>query len=51
MVPVAQSKRLVLASTRIEGALYVCTPEGKWITLEEIVAQYPLENLKSEKVN
>lgn len=47
----AQSKRLVLASTKIEGVLHVCTPEGEWIPFEEMVSQYPLESLKLKKVD
>ena len=43
--PVARSKRLVLASTKIEGVLYVCTQEGEWIMFEEMIAKYPLETL------
>lgn len=49
--PVAKSKRLVLASTKIEGVLHVCTPEGEWILFEEMVAQYPLESLKLKRVD
>ncbi|WP_051470331.1 DUF6262 family protein [Fischerella sp. PCC 9605] len=44
--PVAQSKRLVVASTKIEGVLHVCSPEGEWIPFEEMVAKYPLEGLQ-----
>ncbi|MBD2778219.1 DUF6262 family protein [Iningainema tapete] len=43
--PIAQSKRLVLASTKIEGVLHVCTSEGEWIPFEEMIAKYPLKGL------
>lgn len=49
--PIAQSKRLVLASTKIEGVLHVCTPEGEWIPFEEMIVQYPLESLKLKRVD
>lgn len=47
----ARSKRLVIASTKIEGVQHVCTPDGEWIPFEEMVAQYPLESLKLKKVD
>ncbi|KOP24216.1 hypothetical protein AMR41_22900 [Hapalosiphon sp. MRB220] len=43
---VARSKRLVIASTKIEGVQYVCTPEGEWISFEEMIAKYPLPRLR-----
>lgn len=49
--PIAQSKRLVLASTKIEGVLHVYTPEGEWIPFEEMIVQYPLESLKLKRVD
>ncbi|MEH2312625.1 MAG: DUF6262 family protein [Nostoc sp.] len=49
--PVARSKRLVIASRKIEGVLHVCTPEGEWISFGEMVVQYPLESLKLKKVD
>lgn len=48
---VARSKRLVIASTKIEGVQHVCTPDGEWIPFEEMVAQYPLKSLKLKKVD
>lgn len=44
--PIARSKRLVLASTKIEGVLHVCTHEGELIPFEEMIAKYPLERLQ-----
>lgn len=44
--PVARSKSLVVASTKIEGVLHVCTPEGEWIPFEEMFTKYPLQILK-----
>ena len=44
--PVARLKRIVVASTKIEGVQHVCTPEGEWIPFEEMIAKYPLERLR-----
>ena len=44
--PVARSKRLVVAATKIDGVQYVCTPEGEMVMFEEMIAKYPLERLR-----
>jgi tRNA nucleotidyltransferase/poly(A) polymerase len=49
--PLAKSKGLVVASTKVEGVLQVCTPEGEWIPFEEMVAKYSLESLKLRNVD
>jgi hypothetical protein len=46
--PVARSKRLVVASTKIDGVQYACTPEGELIPFEEMLSKYSLEKLKED---
>ncbi|WP_143598273.1 hypothetical protein [Tolypothrix sp. NIES-4075] len=48
---IARTKRLVIASTIIEGVQHVCTSEGEWIPFKEIVAKHPLETLKLKKLD
>lgn len=47
--PLAKSKRLVLASTKIEGVLHLLTEDGEWISFEEMINRYPLDELKIRK--
>ncbi|MBF2018486.1 MAG: transposase [Rivularia sp. T60_A2020_040] len=43
----ANSQRLVSASTKLDGVLHVLNSDGEWIPFEEMIAQYPLDALKS----
>lgn len=45
--PLANYRGLVSASTKLDGVLHVLNPDGEWIPFEEMIAQYPLDALKS----
>jgi Family of unknown function (DUF6262) len=45
--PLANSQGLVSASTKLNGVLHILNPDGEWIPFEEMIAQYPLDALKS----